>query len=80
MAYAQVCMIPMCGEKSDVRLRDPKNIKRVDVCLAHALVTVNHYGKNVEIVDTWNGVSTDDVTNGVTNLRKMQNERSADES
>jgi hypothetical protein len=78
MAHAKVCMIPRCPEQSEVRIRDLNNKRRVDVCLSHALVTIHHYGKNVEIADIWNDqLTTDSIMHGVQIVREKQNERAA---
>lgn len=79
MAHAKVCMIPRCPEESEIRLRDLKNTKRVDVCLVHAIVSINQYGKNVEIANIYNPMlTTDSVMRGAQMVKEKQNERAAE--
>jgi hypothetical protein len=60
MAYSKICVIPRCPEPSAARLADLENKVRRDLCAGHAITTKRHYGDDVEIIDTWNGLTLED--------------------
>jgi hypothetical protein len=53
-------VIPRCPEPSAARLADLENKVRRDLCAGHAITTKRHYGDDVEIIDTWNGLTLED--------------------
>lgn len=72
MGYAPTCQVTLCGEKSCVRLSDKENTRRRDLCLACAFVALNEWGDSLVIVDTWNGITEQNVLDGLETLKEMR--------
>lgn len=56
MAYAKICILKNCGEKTVGRLRDENNSTRRDLCHRHIDLTLRHFNMKeakVFIVEIW---------------------------
>ena len=70
MGYAPVCQVKRCGDKTSVRLEGGG--KRRDLCLAHTFIAIREWSEDdVEILDTWNGVTEENVKNGLSQLKEL---------
>ena len=65
MAHRQICAMKRCPEKTHSRLRDKNSGKRVDLCIAHAILTKKHYGDNVEVTEQWGSLKVFDDTGDI---------------
>lgn len=58
MAYAKICIVDRCPEKTHGRLADMQNRKRRDLCKRHFDSTLKHFNKpdkdpQIQVLEVW---------------------------
>ena len=82
MGYPKICQMKRCPEKTVARISDQDNTVRRDLCKRHVIVALdiwdgtvtdrNPSGAKAVIVDTWNGVTKEDLQERLDKINELR--------